>query len=156
MKKSRDIRFLDAIYKFLLALLICFAAALIGGTVYTLFFKRAVPEPAVIAPDRIFTGIGRQRLLTAGGNSAGSRESVVILSITFPYAPEDRAFTEELAARVGEFRSVTEKYFRALNAADLEKKGEEKIKTELLDQFNGILRLGKIETLYFNDFMMLE
>jgi flagellar FliL protein len=98
-----------------------------------------------------FTGIGRLRLSTAEPQSA-----MVILTITFPYSPEDRAFSEELATRVRDFRAIAEAYFLSLSIGDLGNKSEEQIKADLLERFNRVLRLGKIQTLYFSDFMIFD
>ena len=161
MKKTNEgtAPVLNVIHKFLLALLVCLALVFLGGTVYSLFFRQKPAEFTVPSPtDRIFTGIGRLRLPAANnaGTAGTGQGPVVILSITFPYEPEDRPFTEELASRVGEFRSITGEYFLSFTAASLAKKSEEEIKKELLDRFNRILRLGKIGTLYFNDYLVLE
>jgi flagellar FliL protein len=148
-----------------LALVLCLI--FLAGTGYALFFrKNGVPgslgvsevqgtqeaQGAEGAPgERIFTGIGRLRLSTAEPQSA-----MVILSITFPYVPEDRAFSEELAARVRDFRTITEDYFQSITLRDLRNKSEEQLKADLLERFNRILRLGKIPHIYFIDFMILE
>jgi len=161
------------IYRVLLALALVLCLIFLAGTGYALFFrKNGVPgslgvseaqgtqeaQSAGGAPgaegapgERIFTGIGRLRLSTAEPQSA-----MVILSITFPYVPEDRAFSEELAARVRNFRTITEDYFQSITLRDLRNKSEEQLKADLLERFNRILRLGKIPRIYFIDFMILE
>lgn len=98
--------------------------------------------------EAVYSGIGRLRI--PAGNST------VILSVTFPYFPGDRAFTEELVARTPALREITAGYFSSLAPGELENPGEEKIKAELLARFNRTLRLGKIRLLYFNDFLVLE
>ena len=121
-------------------------------------------QGAEIPAERTFTGIGRLRLSTAEhspvpGNrpgSAGTDSAMVILTITFPYPPEDLAYSEELVARVRDFRTLAESYFRSININELRNKKEEEVKAELLERFNSVLRLGKIHTLYFNDFMILD
>ena len=153
---SKAAPILLAIYRFLLVLILCLALVFAAGTVYSLLVRREAAVPAANPQDRIFTGIGRMRLPTADSRFAPDQGPVVILSITFPYAPEDRAFSEELAARVKEFRSGAEEYFLSFRAEEIANMSEERIKTDLLDRFNRILRLGKIETLYFNDYLMLE
>ena len=149
------------LYRILLGFMLFLALIFLAGTFYALFFRsksadsalsRAIlPQGASVSGDaRIFTGLGRLRLSAADLNSS------VILTITFPYPPEDRAYSEELAARVKDFRAVAASYFGSFSPAELRKKSEEQIKAELLEAFNKILRLGKIEILYFNDFMILD
>ena len=158
MKTGRT-AFLDVIYRFLLILVLCLVFIFAGGTVYSIL--RNDPPPVQVKPDQhnihinaseqIFSGMGRLRLPVSGSHAA-----TVILSISFPYDPGDRPFSEELAARIGNFRTIAGEYFLSFELAEIKRKGEEEIKIELLDRFNNILRLGKIEILYFNDFMIIE
>ncbi|MDR1128818.1 MAG: flagellar basal body protein FliL, partial [Treponema sp.] len=99
----------------------------------------------------IFTGIGRIRASTGAPEPA-----TVILSIAFPYPSQDRAFSEELAARIGDFRSGAIAYFASLSTEELRQKDEAAIKTELLGRFNDLLRLGRITALYFSDYLIIE
>jgi flagellar basal body-associated protein FliL len=99
----------------------------------------------------IFSGIGRLRIPLAVQPAA-----TVILSISFPYPAEDRPFTEELASHIGEFRSIATTYFSSLNGEKAVNPDEEAAKTEILKRYNAILRLGKIETLYFGDLMIVD
>lgn len=103
-------------------------------------------------PINIFTGIGRLRIPVAG--QAGS--AAMLLAIAFPYPAEDRPFSEELASRIGDFRSVAAGYFSSLPAGQLINLDEEAAKAEILRRYNALLRLGKIETLYFNDLMIVD
>ena len=99
----------------------------------------------------VFSGIGRLRIPAAGQTPA-----TVILSISFPYPPGDRAFAEELASRISEFRSIAAGYFGSLSKEEIARLDEEAAKAEILKQYNALLRLGRIETLYFSDLMIVE
>jgi hypothetical protein len=121
----------------------------------------------------VFTGIGRLRI-AAGPNSASgtnpvssaasgtgtaadsASRAVVVLSVVFPYPPEDRPFTEELAGKVPLFRRIIRDYFGALSKDELNPLDERRAKDELLRRFNAELQLGKIELLFFNELMILE
>jgi flagellar FliL protein len=152
-------------YRILLILGLALALFLAGGTIYGLLFRNSrplytIPVPSAsvlpqeqnISPrDGIFTGIGRLRVITADKPPV-----TVIVSIAFPYTPEDRSFTEELASKVPDFRNVISEYFGAYTAGELQEVDEGTIKAELLRRYNGLLHLGTIETLYFNDFMLIE
>jgi hypothetical protein len=98
---------------------------------------------------RIYSGLGRLRIPLASS-------STLILSISFPYLANDIAFTEELAARIGDFRIIASDYFSSLSAEKTIQIDEETAKTELLSLYNASLRLGRIETLYFNDMMVID
>jgi len=101
-------------------------------------------------PYNIFSGIGKMRIQNA------DKAAVIIISISFPYKAEDRPFTEELASHIGEFRSIATNYFAGLPGDKLAKLDEEQAKADILRQYNALLRLGRIETLYFGDFMIME
>lgn len=166
--KSRPSGVLWIIYRALLVLTVLLVLILLGGTLYALAFHDPAsgplnggpapsPGPARMAPalpvpgESIFTGIGRIR-----ANTADPEPGTVILFITFPYTPEDRAFSEELASKVGNFRDIARDYFASHSEGELRDKAEEAVKGELLQRYNAILRLGRIDALYFNDFMIIE
>jgi flagellar basal body-associated protein FliL len=155
-------RSLALLSRVLLVLALALALVIAAGTVYALIFRGAsapapAPQPASApappaSPDAaIFTGLGRLRCPT-GGPKAG----VAILQASFPYFPGDRPFSEELVSRLGEFRALTAAYFAALSPEELRGKSEAEVKAELLGSYNALLRLGRIQTLYFNEYMLLE
>jgi flagellar basal body-associated protein FliL len=99
----------------------------------------------------VFNGIGRLRI-----PAAGQPPATIILSIAFPYPSQDRAFTEELASRIGEFRSIAGDYFSSLPEEQLVSLDEDAAKAEILRRYNALLRLGTIDALYFNDLMIVD
>jgi len=104
----------------------------------------------------IFSGIGKMRIQNAGKQTAGQEPAVIVISISFPYNADDRPFIEELASNIGEFRSITTNYFANLPRDKLASLDEEQAKADILKQYNALLRLGRIETLYFGDLMIME
>ncbi|MDR2478543.1 MAG: flagellar basal body protein FliL [Treponema sp.] len=103
----------------------------------------------------VFNGIGRLRIPVAGHPSGGGQVTL-ILSIAFPYPAADVPFTEELASHIGDFRSIAADYFASLPAAGFDSLDEEAAKAGILRRYNALLRLGQIDTLYFNDLMIVE
>ena len=101
----------------------------------------------------MFSGIGRLRIPVTG---PAAMPATVILSVSFPYPANDRPFAEELASRIGDFRSIATGYFSALPAERINRLDEEAAKTEILRRYNALLRLGQIENLYFTDFNVIE
>jgi flagellar basal body-associated protein FliL len=149
---------LTIIYRILLILLMFIALFLLGGTLYALVFhkgqndtKSAGSGSGAAGEEQVFTGIGRLRV-----SAAGSGPPTVVVNITFPYSAADKPFSEELVSRIKDFRTIASDYFRSFSAADLGSADEAALKEELLNRYNGILRLGKIEILYFNDFLIIE
>ena len=102
----------------------------------------------------VFNGIGRLRISVAG-QSTGATATMVI-SVAFPYPGGDRPFTEELASKIADFRTITTDYFSSLPASSITYLNEETAKADLLRRYNAILSLGRIEALYFSDLMIIE
>ena len=153
------------VYRIIVALILALAVVLITGTLYALFRapdsgplfriggggeQRGV-EPAPAGPVNVFAGIGRLRIPLAGESAA-----TIILSISFPYPADDRPFAEELASRIGDFRSIASLYFASLSPEKITNLDEAAAKAEILERYNALLRLGRIETLYFGDLMVVN
>ena len=157
LERDRPSKTISYLYKFLLTCFVALVFLLIVGTLYGVFFH--VPSSKnekieVLRNDnkgQTFAGIGQIRVPTADPQPA-----MVILLVSLVYFPDDKAFSEELVFRIGDFRNIIESYVSALSILELQKLGDEGIKMELLHRFNSILRLGQIETLYLNDFMIIE
>jgi flagellar basal body-associated protein FliL len=160
----------DSLVRFLGLVLIVLVLVILGGTFYAIMGGKGPlgiragggsgPERRAEGPEgeagssgaiAVFTGIGRLRIPVKGNSRI-----TVVLSIVFPYPAEDRSFTEELAGKVPLFRRIVQDYFGSLAPEELVPLNEDKTKAELLRRFNGELRLGSIDVLFFNDFMILE
>lgn len=99
----------------------------------------------------VFTGIGRLRVPLVGQPPA-----TVVLSLSFPYPADDLPFAEELATRVSDFRSIAVEYFSSFSREELAMLDEATTRSEILARYNAMLRLGRIEELYFTDLIVLE
>jgi flagellar basal body-associated protein FliL len=135
-------------------------ALIIAGTVFAfarssntpvLRLGKPIVQTAIPFNDdvRVFNGIGRLRIPL-------SNSSTLILSIAFPYPADDHVFAEELAARIGDFRTIASDYFSSLPEEKLIYLDEDAAKAEILKRWNARLRLGRIETLYFSDLLVLD
>lgn len=161
MKDTGTFRGGVAVYRVLLGTAAVLALVLLAGTLYALVFRPAGTEPPRRTPENgrvpdaavsgVFTGIGRLRASTAGPEPA-----TVILSVTFPYPQDDKPFMEELASRITNFRNIAREYIAAFSAEELRREDETSIKAEILRRYNLLLRLGQIETLYFNEYLIIE
>jgi flagellar basal body-associated protein FliL len=172
------VRFLVTVSRILLILALVLAFCVLAGTLYAVYRgPNAGPiasfggnRPAGTGANRgagadragetagqgpgVFTGIGRLRIPVAAGH--GAEKATLILSIAFPYPPQDRAFAEELASRVGDFRRIAAEYFSSCSAEELRSPDEDALKAGLLRRYNAILMLGNIRALYFNDLLIFE
>ena len=165
---------LKAVYRAVVALVFALVVALVVGSLYAvvrpadsgpLFRIGGQGASSGIGDDgihgdeqggwsdflNVFTGIGRLRIPLSG-----QPPTTVILSLSFPYPPGDVSFAEELATRVGEFRSIATDYFAAFSGTDIAGLDETTAKNEILSRYNAILRLGRIEELYFTDLIILD
>jgi flagellar basal body-associated protein FliL len=99
---------------------------------------------------KTFGGIGRLRapLETESGTA--------LIEPYFMYNSGDRAFSEELATHVKDFRAATLDYFAAFPASSPILNDDGAIKKELLKRYNAFLKLDKIDELYFTNFMVLD
>ena len=153
---------LEIINRALLRLIAVLIVLLLIGTIFgivrssdkplfTLGRTKAPQQSGTIIDDSInfFTGIGRLRIPLVNS-------STLILSIAFPYPADDITFTEELAGKIGELRSIAIAYFSALPADKIIIIDEETAKNEILKRYNTTLRLGRIEALYFSDLIIIE
>lgn len=153
---KRHLQILSRVHKGLLITLIILCLVFIGGTIYGFFFHTVSSKNSQIditgknTEGQIFTGIGRIRVPTRD-----TQPGMVIIFVSFFYFPEDKPFAEELALRIGDFRDIISEYIASFPIAELQQTSEESIKAELLNRLNAILRLGKLERLYFNDFMII-
>jgi len=98
---------------------------------------------------RVYSGLERLRIPM-------SNSSTLLLSAAFPYSANDIPFTEELAAKINEFKAIITEYFSSLSAENADQIDEDAAKREILRRFNANLRLGHIDVLYFNDMKILE
>ncbi|WP_052296316.1 flagellar basal body-associated FliL family protein [Gracilinema caldarium] len=150
---------LEELYRILLGIILIMVAVLIIGTLFGLTkgsvnrqFSQAVEtNQNDVIEESYFTGLGRIRAQTAA-----PKQATVLVTIIFPYNKQDIAFTEELSSHIPQFKEITIAYFASQSAECLKKLGESAIKDELLLRFNKQLRLGKIETLFFNDYLVID
>lgn len=115
------------------------------------------PAPAdIIARDpdgktAVFGDIGLLRAATADKKAV-----TVIVSPFMPYDSLDLAFQEELVQKTRSMRAFVLEWFRSRTIGEIGKLGESGVKSALLEGINKLLVLGKIKTIYFSEYMVLE
>jgi hypothetical protein len=146
--------------RFLLGVLAALFVVIALGTVWAMFVRPApgaepIDNGAAELGRRIFTGMGRLRIQLAA--QAGSENGcTAVITVVFPYDDSDRAFVEELAHNIGKFRGITADYFESLPADSPLLTNEQTLKADLLSRYNNLLRLGRIDTLYFSEYMIID
>jgi flagellar basal body-associated protein FliL len=132
-------------------------------TVWALLFRESPDreEPVTASEaaadgvvEQTFAGIGRLRAILQ--KEPGKDGATVIIRVVFPYNAADRAFTEELVKNTGDFRETITAYFAGLTVSNPKLRDEAAIKADLLERFNLRLRLGKIDRLFFSEFLIIE
>lgn len=111
----------------------------------TSLIKEAANEKA------IFSQIGLLRCRTADVPSIP-----VVITPYFPYAADDRPFYEEVSKKTQKIRLLITDYIASYTYEELLSAGEQSIKQNLIDIINAELILGKIELLYFAEYIFLE
>lgn len=107
----------------------------------------------VPAPDAVTAVFGDIGVLRA--KTADSEPVSVVVSPFLPYPADDLAFREELVQKTRILRTSILGWFAAHSLSEINKLGEAGVKRELLAVINANLVLGRIEILYFDDFMVL-
>jgi len=162
MKATSNSKPWQIINRALLLLAGALVVFLLIGTIYAFarppdtqpLFRLGEPETVQAVPQaqnddmRVFSGLERLRIPL-------SNSSIMILSIAFPYNAADTTFTEELAGKIAEFRSIAINYFSSLPPDRLTIINEEIAKLEILKLYNANLRLGRIDALYFSDMLII-
>jgi flagellar protein FliL len=126
------------------------------GTVYGVMSgsrarKLALQGAPLPAGAGMFDGVGRVRVTTADNPPA-----VVVVDVVFPFEGSDRQFREELQQKRNELRSAASAFFSSRKADELRPANEATIKAALRDTLNGVLRLGRIEDIYFPEFQVID
>ncbi|MCR4733594.1 MAG: hypothetical protein K5829_01120 [Treponema sp.] len=162
--------------KILLGMAILIIAIIVAGTIIGFATKKAVPgknlrdaDPAPTerqieslnkkSTEKIdaYNGLGTLRAVTLSDpaipNDAGTP---VVITPWFSYPDGDTVFFEELSRKRLLLSGIITNYFSLHTKNQLLTLTEESIKSELLEELNNQLSLGKIVQIYFTDYIFLE
>jgi flagellar basal body-associated protein FliL len=119
--------------------------------------KKADPSPEAIAAQdpagktAVFSDIGLLRARTA------NKEPVtVVVSPYFPYPSDDVAFREEIVGKTRAIRKTLLDWFAAQKIDQIDALGEAGVKKALIERINSCFTLGKIDTVYFGEYLVIE
>lgn len=99
----------------------------------------------------VFSDFGRLRTFTADNPQI----PVVVLPF-ISYKTENSFLYEELCQKQRKIRTIILQFFTQKTQKELFSMGEEIVKSELLKLINEELSMGKIEALYFEEYIFLE
>ncbi len=173
MSSSNKIKLNTVLYSIIIALVI----VLIIGTITGLVKKNESPSDEVLlqqgkainlsAPANTdfvaYYEIGSIRIVTTKNsnnevNSQNDLENTCVLVVNpwVSYAEGDTVFYEEIARKRGVIKGICTTYFSERSKEYLLSITETKVEQELMDLINAQLSLGKIQDLYFTDYIFLE
>ena len=135
--------------------------------------RTADPEPTVKELESLnkrsntkiaaYTGIGRIRTVTAAeaddsknSYDDGASATPIVITPWFSYEESNFELYEELSRKRILITGIISKYFSERTEKELLSTSEEKIKADLLKEINSQLSLGKIQNIYFSDYIFLK
>ena len=173
MSSSNKIKLNTVLYSIIIALVI----VLIIGTITGLAKKneslsdevllqqgKAINLSAPANTDFVaYYEIGSIRIVTTKNsnnevNSQNDLENTCVLVVNpwVSYAEGDTVFYEEIARKRGVIKGICTTYFSERSKEYLLSITETKVEQELMELINAQLSLGKIQDLYFTDYIFLE
>ena len=101
--------------------------------------------------------IGNIRIVTPSEEPENEQEGcVLVVNPWLSYAEGDTVFYEEIARKRGVIKGICTTYFSERSKNHLLSITEKKVEQELLELINAQLALGKVQDLYFTDYIFLE
>ncbi|MBQ0002385.1 MAG: hypothetical protein KBT21_02485 [Treponema sp.] len=138
----------------------CTLTAFLAGKASFKTYRKADPQNVseIKTADReIFEfKFGTLRALTAPEKKDFSNGTNLVVTPWLTYSNKDSAFYEELIQKKTALTNIFLVYFATRTQKELFTLGEKKIKAELLDLINEQLVLGKIEALFFDEYIFLD
>ncbi len=157
--------------RILSAVIAVLAVTIISGTAAAFLLKKAEPGKDLRAADpapgeavklnhgggtmAAYTELGTIRAVTRSAKNGENGISIVITP-WLAYPEGDAVFFEELMRKRLVITGIFTDYFSSRTKQELLAESEDKIKAELLDSINSRLTLGKINKVYFTDYIFLE
>ena len=101
--------------------------------------------------------IGKIRIVTPSEEPENEQEGcVLVVNPWLSYAEGDTVFYEEIARKRGVIKGICTTYFSERSKNHLLSITEKKVEQELLELINAQLSLGKVQDVYFTDYIFLE
>ena len=101
--------------------------------------------------------IGNIRIVTPPEEPENEQEGcVLVVNPWLSYAEGDTVFYEEIARKRGVIKGICTTYFSERSKNHLLSITEQKVEQELIELINAQLSLGKVQDVYFTDYIFLE
>lgn len=164
MLRIRD----ELLNKILLTIIAVILLVILVGTIFALAArKKNTPQNLIaqgkavslMAPsntdDVSYYELGTIRVSTAKTDSEEGG-AIMILSPWLAYPAGDTVFFEEISRKSGAIKGIFQSYFSARTKNQLLTETEERISRTIMEEINADLALGKINSIYFTDYLFLE
>ena len=116
---------------------------------------KALPQTPAKEKFSSYKEIGQLRAVTLPQKNKANGTTVVIKPI-LSYTKDDQDFFEELSRKNMAIKTIFTQYFSSETAESFKKKGEAKIKNELLERLNKTFVLNKVQDIYFEELIFLD
>lgn len=101
--------------------------------------------------------IGNIRIVTPSEEPENEQEGcILVVNPWLSYAEGDTVFYEEIARKRGVIKGICTTYFSERSKNHLLSITEKKVEQELIELINAQLSLGKVQDVYFTDYIFLE
>jgi len=101
--------------------------------------------------------IGNIRIVTPSEEPENEQEGcVLVVNPWLSYAEGDTVFYEEIARKRGVIKGICTTYFSKRSKEHLLSITEKKVEQELIELINAQLSLGKVQDVYFTDYIFFE
>ena len=157
---SMENKFLNKLKFILIILAITILLVIIATSIFYFLNKsnpnkyRKIDNPAEIQKNieySLFSDFGRLRTYTC------DNPQIPIVVLPFlSYKTENSFLYEELCQKQRKIKSIILQYFTQKTQEELFSLGEENIKTQILTLINNEVSMGKIESIYFEEYIFLE
>ncbi|MBP5588466.1 MAG: flagellar basal body-associated FliL family protein [Treponema sp.] len=141
-------------------ILFCTLTAFLAGKASFNTYRRGDPETvknnSKDNTQNEFKEFGTLRALTKPEKEEFSNGANLVVTPWFVYSNADSAFYEELVQKKKSISTIILGYFASRTQKELFSYGEKKVKEDIKNLINEQLVLGKIEAVYFDDYIFLD
>ncbi|MBP5283851.1 MAG: flagellar basal body-associated FliL family protein [Treponema sp.] len=139
-------------------ILIALIGLLTGKASFSGEFRKADPLPSAVLEQhpesKVYDMIGQIRSPTKPDSD--DNYSVAVISPWLEYDGDDREFYEELDTKLRKIKAIIYDYVSSRTEKELRNRGEINVKSDILDEINASLVLGRVSAIYFRDYEFIK
>ncbi len=168
---DRNENALKGLNRLLVVVLVALLVVFVGGTAVAIAnnggvlsprYRRVDPTPKQVVNSSLrskksvsaYTELGQIRTVTKGEGEAPG--TLLVITPWFSYPSVDTQLYEELSQKKMQEKSIVIGCISSHTKKELLEMGEQAVKDEIRDRINAALILGKIENVYFDEYLFFE